>query len=144
MWKVEAQIELEILKWFESEWCMCWKDDLKWTYDEKAWKFRRNNHPFVNNWRSDVVAIIWGLHVSVEVKRPCEMKHFDRPLHDLQKRLFEAQQRNLTKQWMKKFVHAVEQRKFLDWVIKSWWIWFFSSSLKQTKERLKKYWFIIE
>jgi len=143
MWKKEEYIETEIHSWFISHWIFSWSNLMRWFYDEKAWKYRGNKNPFHKNWISDVSAIIDSTFVCIEVKKSEEMSFFDRDIQDLRKRLAEAQFKWVWKTTLKKYLHAVEQREFLDNIIKWGGIWFFSSSLKQTVERLEQNWFII-
>lgn len=141
--KKEEYIEIEIHSWLISHWIFSWSNLMRWFYDEKAGKYKGNKNPFYKNWISDISVLIDWNFVCIEVKKPEEMTFFDHDIHNLRKRLAEAQFRGVKKAMLKKYVHAIEQREFLDNIIKSGWIWFFSSSVKQTVERLRENWFLI-
>jgi hypothetical protein len=129
---------LEIHGMFMEHGVFSWSNLMRWFYDEKAWKYRWNKNNFYKNWISDISAIIAETFCCIEVKKPSEMSFFDRKLPDLKKRFTNAQKRNLSKETLKKYKHAIDQREFLDNVIKNGWVWFFASSVEQVIERLKE------
>ena len=132
----EEFIESEILCFFMEKWCKVnYKNDIKGFYDTKNNCFKRNKSNFIRNWISDITILRKGLYIAIEVKKPSEMKFFDKPLKELQEEYARAIYRVKDP---KKYLHAIEQRQFLDDVIKEWWIWFFTHSLEHTKEKLKE------
>lgn len=132
----EEYIEAEILSYFMSKGCKAfWKNDIKGFYDQQNGTYRKNKSNFIKNWISDI-SVLWDwTFICIEVKKPSEMSFFDRPLDELEKRYAE-QLFKVRKTAPKKYLHALEQRKFLDSIIDEWWIWFFACSLEQVKERL--------
>jgi len=139
MWQKEQYIEIEICAWLMEEWAMVWDNEMRGFYNEKLWFYQRNNNNFVRPGISDVMALVQWRFIAIEVKKPSEMSFFDRTIEDLRERFAKAQ---YTTKKPKKYHHAVEQREFLDDVIKNWWTWFFASSIEQARERLEENWFI--
>ena len=133
--KKEKDIESEILCYFLEKWILGWKRDVRWYYNEKKWFYQKSNSPFVRRWEADITVLYKWKYIAIEVKKPSEMSFFDRDIKDLLNRCATAQMK-----WAesKKYLHAVEQKEFLNDIIKNWWIWFFASSLDQVKERLKE------
>lgn len=137
----EEYIESEILCYFlEKWWKAFWKNDIKGFYDQKNQTFKKNKSNFIRNWISDIGVLWKGIFIAIEVKKPSEMSFFDRPIEELQQRFAQASFRIKNP---KKYLHAVEQRKFLDDIISEGWIWFFACSVEQVIERLKNNWIII-
>lgn len=135
--KKEENIESEILCFFLEKWILARKNDIKGFFNQNKWFYQKNKSNFIRNGISDITALYQWKYIAIEVKKPSEMKFFDIDLKTLINNRFQAELR-----WVnpKKYLHAVEQREFLDDVIKAWWVWFFASSLQQTKDRLKDYW----
>ncbi len=136
--KKEEYIEAEILCFFLEKWILSWKNDIKWYYNEKLWAYQKNKSNFIRNWISDITAVYKWLHIAIEVKKPSEMSFFDKPIDELNIEFAKATMRNVKDP--KKYLHAVQQREFLDDIIKNWGVWFFACSLSQVKERLKEQW----
>lgn len=135
--KREEYIESEILCYFLEKWCKAfWKNDIKWFYDAKNWTYRKNKSQFIRNWISDIWVLWKWKFIAIEVKKPSEMGFFDRDFSDLQKRYVNAISRVKNP---KKYLHALEQKKYLNDVISEWWIWFFASSLDEVKEKLSEF-----
>lgn len=87
----------------------------------------------MRNGISDVMALVEGRFIAIEVKKPAEMSFFDRPIEELRERFAKAQ---YTVKNPKKYLHAIEQREFLDEVIANGGTGFFASSIEQARERL--------
>lgn len=139
--KKEEFIESEILCYFMGKWCnVFYKNDIKGYFDQKLWVYRKNKSNFIRNWISDITVLRKWKYIAIEVKKISEMKFFDRDVETLRQNLWIAQMKWLSKSRINTYVHAVEQREFLDDVIKEWWVWFFASSLEQVKERLEENW----
>lgn len=136
MTKKEEYIEADILAFFMESWCKCVdKNLLVWYYNEKNWFYQKNKSGFVRNWRSDI-SVLWQWNaISIEVKKPCEMSFFDRPLEELKERYAQACFRIKDP---KRYLHAVEQRQYLDDFIAEWWVWFFASSVDEVIRKLKE------
>ena len=142
--KKEESIENEILSWLTIQHkILAWKNDIKGFYNQNKWFYQRNKSSFIIRWISDIWAIIEWKYIAIEVKKPSEMKFFDKSLKELQEQFIKAQTRNLSATRLKTYNHAIEQRQYLDDVIKNWWVWFFTSSIEQTSDRLKENWYII-
>lgn len=133
----EKNIEWSILWYFLEKWVLAWKRDVRWYFNEKKWFYQKNNSPFFIRGEADIAVLYKSKYIAIEVKKPSEMSFFDRDIKDLLNRCATAQMK-----WIepKKYLHAVEQKEFLNDIIKNWWIWFFASSLEQVKERLKENW----
>lgn len=131
----EESIEAEILWYFLEKWVLARKNDIKGFFNQNKWHYQRNKSNFIRNWISDITVLYKWKYIAIEVKKPSEMSFFDRDIKDLLNRCATAQMK-----WAesKKYLHAVEQKEFLNDIIKNWWIWFFASSLDQVKERLKE------
>lgn len=131
--KKEKDIENEILCYFLKEWIFARKREVKWYFNSKKWFYQKSNCPFVMRWESDIAAIYQWRLITIEVKKPSEMKFFDRDAETLRLEFAEAQYRVKDP---KRYLHALEQREFLDKIIEKGWVWFFASSVEQVKERL--------
>jgi len=138
--KKEEYIESDILCYFLSHWILSWKNDIKWFFNQKKWFYQKNKSNFIRNWISDITVLYKWIHIAIEVKKPSEMSFFDRTISDLRVRCAKAQM-----DWTnpKKYLHAIEQKEFLNDVIKNWGVWFFACSLEQVIEKLKNNWIII-
>lgn len=136
----EESIESEILCYFLAKWILAWKNDIKWFYNQNKWFYQKNKSRFIRNWISDITALHRWTHIAIEVKKPSEMSFFDRTISDLRVRYAKAQIKGTNP---KKYLHAIEQREFLNDVIKNWWVWFFASSVDEVIEKLKIKWIII-
>lgn len=135
--KKEESIEAEILCFFLEKWILARKNDIKWYYNEKLWVYQKNKSNFIRNGISDITALYKWKYIAIEVKKPSEMKFFDKTIEELRLEFAKATMRNVKP---KKYFHAVQQREFLDDVIKAWWVGFFASSVKEVKERLLENW----
>lgn len=93
----------------------------------------------MRNGISDIMALVEGRFIAIEVKKPSEMSFFDRPIKELRERFAKA---HFTTKNPKKYLHAVEQREFLDSVTANGGTAFFACSIDQAKERLEEDWFI--
>lgn len=134
----EEYIEADILDFLTIQKVLCWKNDIKGYFNEKQWRYQRNKSNFIRRGISDVSAIIEWRHFAIEVKKPSEMAFFDKPLKELKEQFAIVLRSNLKSSTLKKYQHAIEQREFLDDVIKAWWVWFFVSSLDELVRNLRK------
>lgn len=141
----EKAIEIQIGMYFKKMWFKVWHNDIKGFFNAGKQKFQTNNTTFVERWISDLSMLREWIFVCIEVKKPSEIKFFDRSLQELQRDLIGAQQKFsqwfIKKEWLKKYIHWVEQRQFIDEVNKFWWIWFFASSLADAIERYNTIYF---
>lgn len=136
--KKEEYIEAEILCFFLEWWILSWKNDIKGFFNQNKGFYQKNKSNFIRNGISDITALYKWKHIAIEVKKPSEMSFFDRDIEVLRIEFAKATMRNVKDP--KKYLHAVEQREFLNDVIKNWGVWFFACSLSQVKERLKENW----
>lgn len=67
------------------------------------------------------------------------MSFFDKPIEELEEQFKQAERRNLSKATLKRYHHAVVQRKFLDEKIAKGGIAFIASSIEQVKEGFKEF-----
>jgi len=140
--KKEEFIEIEILSYLmDTYWeeGFFYHNDIKWFYSEKTKSYRRNKNNFIQRGISDITGALRGKYIAIEVKKPSEMKFFDKSLEDLQKAFNEAELSGKSPSTLKKYVHAIEQREFLDKVVKAGGIGFFASSVEEVKEKLKDF-----
>jgi len=132
----EEQIEADILSYLYNQWYITAEKNItEWWYDKKRWFYRKNKSNFTKRWRADIQVLInWKL-VVIEVKKPSEMKFFQKSLKDLQERYIDAQIRWIKS--VKRYLHAVEQKQYINNIRKAWWYGFFASSVKEVEEWLK-------
>ena len=133
--KKEEQIEAEILCFFLAKWVLSRKNDIKGFFNQNKWFYQKNKSHFIRNGISDITALYNWKHIAIEVKKPSEMSFFDRDIDTLRQEYAKAMYRVKDP---KRYLHAVEQREFLDDIIQEWWVWFFASSLEQVIERLRE------
>lgn len=138
--KKEEFIELEIHCLFMENWILSWHNDIKWFFNEKKWHYQRNNNNFIRRWISDVIALYKWQTIAIEVKKPSEMKFFDRDIDTLRLEFAKSEYRIKDP---RRYLHALEQKEFLNDVIKNWWIGFFASSVDEVKIKLKENWIIL-
>lgn len=139
----EKYIEADILDFLTVQKVLCWKNDIKWFFDEKTQSYKRNHSNFIRRWIPDIMFVIEWRIIAVEVKKPSEMAFFDKSIQELKDQFAIAMRSNLTKSTLKKYNHAIEQRAFLDEIIEAGWVGFFASSLEQFIKRMKQNWFKI-
>jgi len=138
--KKEENIEAEILCFFLETWVLARKNDIKGFFNQNKWFYQKNKSNFIRNGISDITALYQWKYIAIEVKKPSEMNFFDRDIETLRQEYAKAIYRVKDP---KRYLHAVEQREFLDDIIKNWWIWFFACSIKEVRERLEKNWVIL-
>lgn len=137
--KKEETIESEILCYFmEKGFKVFYKNDIKWFYNSKLKTYQKNKSPFIRNWISDISLLLNGTYIVIEVKRPSEMKFFNKSMLELHVRYAQAIARGKSKQTIKKYLHAQEQKKFIEDIKSEWGVWFFACSLEMVKEKLKE------
>lgn len=66
----EKRIEYEILSFLRSIGIWCWKNDRQGTYDPVRKVFRKNNNPYKIKGVSDILGVIQGRMLAIEVKAP--------------------------------------------------------------------------
>lgn len=139
--KQEIYIEHEILCYLMQKGVKAiWKNDIKGFYNEKKGFYQRNKSNFIRTWISDISFLYKGKFVCIEVKTQKQMSSFDKTYKELNDKYIKAQISGKSPTTIKKYLHAVEQKKFIDDIIESWWVWFFASSVDQVIERLKFNW----
>lgn len=137
----EEYIEIEILCYLMEKWLRAyWKNDIKWYYNEKLWAYQKNKSNFIRNWISDISFLKDWKFICIEVKRPSEIKFFDKDIKVLREDYIRAQLSWKSSKTIKRYLHAVEQREFLNDIISEGWVWFFACSLDQVIERLNINW----
>lgn len=141
MTEKEEHIEADILEYLTIQGVSCEKIVSEWYYDKNNWIYRTRKSAFVKKWTADIAWTIppRGQSLHIEVKKPEEMKFFDRSLAELTTRMIKSGAKNKSK-----YQHAIAQREYLDEKIKVWWVAFFASSVKEVIERLKEFWVIVE
>lgn len=140
----EEQIEADILEFLMLKWAKVDKIISEWRYNPKKGIYQRRKSAFANPGISDIIGCIEGRYFAIEVKKPSEMNFFDRTLKELMEAFIEAQRRWLEKASLKKYSHAIDQRKYLDDVIKAKGIGFFASSIEEVVINFQKYGILIK
>lgn len=138
---LEEHIESQICEYLMLKWAKVDKIISEWYYDKNKWVYRTRKSNFASPGISDIIGCIDGRYFAIEVKKPSEMKFFDRSIEELMEYFIEAQRRWLASGTLKRYSHAVDQRKFLDDVIRAWWIAFFASSIEEVIAEFQKEWF---
>jgi hypothetical protein len=118
---------------------LCWHNDIKWFYNEKLWTYQKSKNNFIIKWISDISILFDWKFIAIEVKRPEELKFFEKSIEELEELYNQSIETNKSKSLVKKYLHAIEQNRFLIDINQNWWIWFFTSSLDETIEKLKKF-----
>lgn len=98
---------------------------------------------------SDIIGVMPnGRYVAIEVKTPTDLSFFDRPLEELIARENEAiakfARREIKQEGIKKYTHAVEQRRYLDSKIENGGIGFFASTVEDCIKRFAEFGIVIE
>lgn len=68
MSQLEKPIEKAILQFLRSTGIFCWKQNSTGVYDPTKKVFRKNRNPFVINGVSDILGLIGGRFLAIEVK----------------------------------------------------------------------------
>lgn len=140
----EEEIEGNICEFLMYKWAKVDKIISEWRYNPKKGIYQRRKSAFANPGISDIIGCIEGRYFAIEVKKPSEMNFFDRSLHDLTEAFIEAQRRWLASPTLKKYSHAIDQRKFLDDVIRANGVWFFASSIEEVVINFQKFGILIK
>ena len=129
----EEYIEADILEYLTLEWVSCEKIITDGYYDAHKWVYRKRKSNFVRKWTADIQGTIppYVRALYIEVKKPEEMKFFDRPLPELTERMIQSS--SVSKD---KYIHAISQREYLDEKMSMGAVAFFASSIDEVKERL--------
>lgn len=133
----EELIEADILEYLTTNWVSCEKITTEWYYDAKCGFYRRRKSCYAKRWSADIqwsIPPYWRA-LYIEVKKPEEMKFFDRSVEEITLAMCKSSAQN-----KKRFIHAIEQREYLDEKIKSWAVAFFASSVEEVKVRLREQW----
>lgn len=146
----EEIIEANICEFLMFKWAKVDKIISEGWYDPSIKKYRPRKSAFASPGISDILGCIDGRYFAIEVKTPEEMKNADKSLEELTKEFIEAQRKVIIVKWerkqlsratLKKYQHRIDQRKFLDDVIRAGGIAFFASSIQEVKEGFQEYWF---
>lgn len=137
----EEIIEANICEFLMYKWAKVDKIVSEWWYDPNKKIYRKRKSAFVSTGIADIIGCLDGYYFAIEVKKPSEMNFFDRSIEELTESFIEAQRRWLSWATIKKYAHAVDQRKFLDDVIRAGGIGFFASSIEEVKAEFQDYWF---
>lgn len=132
-WQKEEYIEADILEYLTLHGVSCEKIVTEWYFDTNRGFYRTRKSRFVKKWSADIQGTIApdGRALYIEVKKPSEMAFFDRSVQDITEAMLASSAVN-----KRKYVHAIEQREYLDEKLKCWAVAFFASSVKQVQERL--------
>lgn len=144
----EEIIEANICEFLMYRWAKVDKIISEGWYDPNLKKYRPRKSAFASPGISDILGCIDGRYFAIEVKTPEEMKKADKSIEELTKEFIEAQRKTIIVKWvkkelsrssLKKYQHRIDQRKFLDDVIRAGGIWFFASSIEDVKTGFKEF-----
>lgn len=143
----EESIEDQILEWLYLNMVDCEKKITKWFFNEKRWFYQKNKSRFAKRGSSDIHGTIrpYGRALYIEVKKPSEMKFFDRPIDVIREEKHKAIYfKKIKKSTIKKYDHAIEQNLYIQAKIECWAVAFFASSILQCRERMKTFWLDVD
>lgn len=135
--------EGDILEFLTLQKVLCWKNTSTGFFNTKKWHFQRNKSNFVRNGVSDILWILEGKLLAIEVKTKKDYNFFNRDLETLKKEFERAHTRTLKAPTLKKYQHAIEQRAFIDDVNNAWGIGFYARDIPDVIRELKERWFYI-
>lgn len=136
--ELEEYIESAILTWLMSQWVSADKIVSGWWYDSNKWIYRKQKSQFARRGISDIVWVLpWGRALYIEVKKPSEMQFFDSSEEEMKQRMQDSRAHNKNR-----YVHALEQIKFLTEKRSLGAVAFFSSSVDQTRQRMEEQWVV--
>lgn len=135
----EKYIEMEICTYLHLIGASVDKINSEGYYDPKQGRYRSRNNWFSNPGISDIIGCYQGRYFCIEVKRPEYIKDCDRPIHILEDEFRSADSRNLDPLTMKKYLHKIRQREFIDGKILAGGIGFFASSLEDVAVGFAKF-----
>lgn len=147
-WK-EEYYEADILAWLRSVGISADKIISEGFYNARKWFYQPRKSNFIPLGMSDIIGVMPnGRYVAIEVKTPTDLSFFDRPLDELIARENEAiakfGRREIKQEGIKKYTHAVEQRRYLDSKIENGGIGFFASTVEDCIKRFAEFGIVIE
>lgn len=132
--ELEEYIESAILTWLMSQWVSADKIVSWWWYDSNKWIYRKQKSQFARRGISDIIWVLpWGRALYIEVKKPSEMQFFDSSEEEMIKRMQDSKAHNKNR-----YIHALEQIKYIDEKRSLGAVAFFSSSVEQTHQRMEE------
>lgn len=134
----ESEIQESILHFLNFQKVYCRENKSVWFYDTKNWFFRKNKSPYYKNGVSDILWILDGRFLAIEVKTPSEYKMSQKSIFELQKRM-----KKLKPSTQKKYKHFIEQQEFIQNINNKGGIWFFADSVERVIEEFEKFNFVI-
>lgn len=140
---LEEQIENQILHYLSNEWVSVDKIISEWFFDQKRGIHRKRKSQFARPGISDIIGSIppTGRALYIEVKKPDEIKFFDRPVKVIEQDVIVATyDKCLESSSLKRYHHALEQARFIEEKIRSGAIAFYASSVDEVKKKLKAFW----
>jgi len=139
---LEERIENDIAFYLQNQGIPVKKINSEGFFDQKRWVYRKRKSPFSRPGISDLCGTIppYGRVLWIEVKKPSEMKFFDRPSHIIEQDLLSATyDRWLSERTLKRYQHAVDQSRFIENEIKNGAVAFFASSIEEVKRKLRDF-----
>lgn len=141
----EEHIEGEILAWLNFQGISADKIVSEGFFNSKKGIYQTRKSNFTPRGISDIIGCLPnGRYLAIEVKKPSEMKFFDRSIEELQEDYIQAQRRWVSSATLKRYIHSVEQRAYLDSKVKNGGIAFFASSIEECIEKFKDFWIEFE
>lgn len=138
-WK-EEYYEADILAWLRSVGISADKIVNEGFYNARKGFYQPRKSNFIPLGMSDIIGCMPnGRYLAIEVKTPTDLPFFDKPLQELIDRENDAiarfWRREIEEEAIKKYTHAVQQRKYLDSKIENGGIGFFASSVDDCIKR---------
>ena len=130
----EEYIEADICAFLELKGASLDKIISEGFYDAKNRIYRRRKSRFSHTGISDIIGIFEGYYFAIEVKKPSEMKFFDKTIEELTEGFNNAIRNDMHKSTVDKWAHALDQRKFLDDKTEKGGIAFFASSIEDVRK----------
>jgi len=135
----EEDIESDICEFLTLKGASLDKIVMEWYYDQNKWIYRQRKSRYTNRGIADIIGCYQGIYFAIEVKKPSEMKFFNRETKEIMEDCIKAQTRNLSGATLRKYHHAVEQSAFLDDKIRAGGVAFFASSIQEVKDEFKNF-----
>ena len=139
---LEERIEEQICHYLQSQGVIIKKINSEGFFDQKRWVYRKRKSPFSRPGISDLCGTIppYGRVLWIEVKKPSEMKFFDRPSHIIEEDLLAATyDRWLWERTLKRYQHAVDQSRFIQNEIKNGGVAFYACDVAWVIKKLKDF-----
>ncbi len=135
----EKDIEEDIFQYLEFNKIFAFKVNTKGNFNPKIGAYMKLSK-YTRRGVSDIIGIIQGQFLAIEVKKPSEINFFLKSYEELEQVYCESLMKGEKgASRAKKAEHAIEQKQFIDEVIEEGGVGFFAKSLHDVQEGLKDY-----